>query len=243
MIEQNDPADAQENLQLVETKKEPTKALTIGLEDKYLTSDSLEGRYRLAKAFIAGGMVPKSYNTPEQVFAGLEFARELGLKPLTGLRSIAVINGTPSIFGDLPLALVRRAGLIVSITEYCFDKDYNKISFDNKNLNAPAYGAVCVTKRINNEYTHETTFTLDDAKKAGLLDKSGPWKTYPKRMLQMRARSQNLKDQFSDALFNISIAEYDFNYMPRESGPVKNLISFKGEEIVNTSEVINSTLS
>jgi hypothetical protein len=39
-----------------------------------------------------------------------------------------------------------------------------------------------------------------DAKRAGLWTKAGPWQTYPRRMLQMRARSFALRDAFPDVL-------------------------------------------
>jgi hypothetical protein len=54
---------------------------------------------------------------------------------------------------------------------------------------------------------------MDDAKFAKLLGK-GVWQVYPKRMLQMRARSQNLKDNFPDVLMGSAIAEYDLNIDP-----------------------------
>ncbi len=41
---------------------------------------------------------------------------------------------------------------------------------------------------------------LMDAKRAGLWTKAGPWQTYPRRMLQMRARSFALRDAFPDVL-------------------------------------------
>jgi hypothetical protein len=46
-----------------------------------------------------------------------------------------------------------------------------------------------------------------DAKRAKLFDKDGPWKQYPDRMLQMRARGFALRDAFPDALKGFAIAE------------------------------------
>lgn len=45
------------------------------------------------------------------------------------------------------------------------------------------------------EPEHET-FSMDDAKEAGLLGKAGPWTQYKKRMRQMRARAFALRDVF-----------------------------------------------
>lgn len=250
-----DQADAQAEAeefefqeQEVEPKPKPKKKTDAALptvftaaSDTYLKADTLEGRYRLAKAFIAGGMVPKGYRTPEQVFAGLEYARELQLKPLVGLRNIAVINGSPSIWGDAPLALVRRSKQLEYIQEFLFDKDFEKICFANKNINAEAYGAVCITKRKEDPEAKETWFTMDDAKRAGLLGRDNVWKTYPRRMLQMRARSQNLKDNFSDCLMGIEIAEYDYNYIP-QAGLQERTINRRGEQVIDVAKTMNEKL-
>lgn len=216
--------------------------------DHALSSTTLEGRYRHAQMAISGGMVPKSYKTPEQVLAAFEFARELSLPPMSAIRNIAVINGQPSLWGDLPLTLVRtRSKRFRKIYEFVFDKNYKKICFDNKNLDAQAWGALCRTwdKDDGDDEYYETYFTLEDAKTAGLLGRDNVWKTYPRRMLQMRTRSQNLKDQYGDALFGISITEYDFNTLPqiKDVGPFKNEMAHNGEAIINQADLVNQALA
>ena len=51
------------------------------------------------------------------------------------------------------------------------------------------------------------TFTVGDAIRAGLWKKAGPWTMYPKRMLQMRARSFALRDAFPDVLRGLVATE------------------------------------
>ncbi len=200
--------------EVVEDKAKPRLPAIMANEHKYLEAKDLDSRYRLAQAFHRSGMVPKSYKDAASVFAGMELALELGLKPFTALKNIAVINGNPSLWGDLPLSLCRRSGLLEKITEILLDKDYNEISWRNKNLNAEIYAAVCITRRKGSDTDLETVFTMDDAKRAGLLSKDNVWKTYPRRMIQMRARGGNLKDNFGDVLLGIEIAEYDHNFLP-----------------------------
>jgi hypothetical protein len=48
---------------------------------------------------------------------------------------------------------------------------------------------------------------MEDAKRAGLAGKQGPWQQYPKRMLQMRARAFALRDVFPDVLRGVYVAE------------------------------------
>jgi hypothetical protein len=191
------------------------QAEVIAVDEGGVRPTNVQQMHRMAVAYFKAGMVPKSFKTPEQVFAGMQFAAELGLPMLSGLRQIAIVNGQPSIWGDLPLALVRRTGELEFINETLFTETYDPICFDNKNINAPAWGAMCKLKRRGYDAI-ERVFTIDDAKKAGLLSRDNVWQTYPRRMLQMKARSIALKDVFSDALMGAAIAEYDFNVMPSE---------------------------
>lgn len=51
------------------------------------------------------------------------------------------------------------------------------------------------------------SFSMDDAIKAGLAGKQGPWSQYPKRMRQMRARAFALRDVFPEVLRGMPVAE------------------------------------
>jgi hypothetical protein len=110
------------------------------------------------------------------------------------LQRIAVINGRPSIWGDGAMGLVRASGLC----EYV----YEAIDGDGDHM-----VAVCRVKRKGEKNPIERTFSVADAKKAGLWGKAGTWQQYPKRMLQMRARAFALRDLFADVLGGLYIAE------------------------------------
>ncbi len=75
--------------------------------------------------------------------------------------------------------------------------------------------AICRVKR-RGEDEQLRIFTVDDVKKAGLLGKQGPWTQYPKRMLQMRARSWALRDVFPDVLRGVQIAEEVMDIEPEK---------------------------
>lgn len=172
-----------------------------------LTPRTIESQFRYAAALCKSRMVPKAFDTPEKVLAGLQFAYELGLKPMTALRQIMVLNGTPALFGDLPLSLVRQSGKLRKIREYWYDKNGKELPPMAKP--DELFGAYCEVHRWTEEDPVVRVFTLDDAEKARLLGKEGPWKQYPKRMLQCRARAWALKDAFPDVLSGAAIAEYD----------------------------------
>lgn len=135
-------------------------------------------------------LVPKDFkNKPENCLIAIQWGAELGLKPLQALQNLAIINGRPALWGDAVIALVRSSPLCESITE----------SDDGKT-------ATCKVKRRGEE-EEVRTFSMDDAKAAGLAGKQGPWTQYPKRMRQMRARAFALRDVFPDVLRGMPIAE------------------------------------
>lgn len=181
-----------------------------------LKPKNIDDAYRMAVAFHQSKLLPARFNSPEMIMTAFQFVLELGLKPLTAMRQLAVVNGTPSLFGDLPLSLCYSSGKLEWIKEWLFDKDGKEISIKNANVTAVAFGAACVVKRKGDPEQLESIFTMDDARAAGLL-KSPVWTSYAKRMLRYRARSSALKDKFPDALNGISIAEYDYNVIPTDN--------------------------
>lgn len=151
---------------------------------------SLREAMDYAKMIADSDLAPKDYKgKPGNVLIAIQYGNEIGLKPMQAVQNIAVINGRPSIWGDAMIALVQSNPLCEYITE--------------KFENGVAY--CTVKRRGEEEYTYE--FSMDDAKKAGLAGKAGPWAQYPHRMAQMRARGFALRDKFSDILKGISIRE------------------------------------
>jgi len=124
------------------------------------------------------------------VLVAIQWGMELGLAPMQALQSIAVINGRPSLWGDAVIALCKSHPICEWIRESIEDDT-----------------AVCAAQRRGDPEPVERRFSLDDAKKAGLLGKPGPWTQYPRRMLQMRARSWCLRDAFPDLLRGMAVAE------------------------------------
>lgn len=179
-------------------------ALPTGKGQFSLTPQSLDEALRFADMLSESSIVPKDYQgNPGNVIVAIQWGAELGLPPLQAMQNIAVINGRPSIWGDAVLAIVRASGLLVSITEDLRDD-----------------GATCTVQR-RGEDPVARTFTVEDAKKAGLFGKQGPWQQYPKRMLQMRARGFALRDVFPDVLRGVYIAEEALDLPPeRNMGPV-----------------------
>lgn len=192
-----------------ETRVAPVQSMVRAGKSGALMGLDLDSQWRLATAFFKSRLLPAAFDSVEKVLVGMQFCYELGLMPITGMRQIMIVNGTPSLWGDLPLALVRKSGELEKFEEFFFDKDNKKICFENGNHDVVAAGAVCRMTRKGGE-TVERVFTVEMAKLAGLIDKNKSlWKIYPKRMVQMRTRGWTIKDLFSDVLMGASQMEYD----------------------------------
>ena len=155
-----------------------------------LSPRSLAEAMEFAKIIASSDMVPKDYiNKPGNVLVAVQTGAELGLKPMQSLQGISVINGRPGVWGDAMWALV------ISHPEF---EDVQEDKHDTH---------CTVTLKRRGRSAVVTTFTMEDAKKAGLAGKQGPWQTAPKRMLQMRARAFAARDLFADALKGIKSIE------------------------------------
>ena len=158
-----------------------------------LNPTSLKEAMDMATILSDSTIVPKDFiGKPGNVLIAIQWGQELGLAPLQSMQSIAVINGRPTIWGDAMLALVQGSGRLASIKE--------ELSDDRQE-------ATCTVLRTGHTEPVVRSFSMDDAKKAGLAGKPGPWQQYPKRMLQLRARGFALRDAFADVLRGVMIAE------------------------------------
>ena len=151
---------------------------------------------RFGAMVLASGFAPKGIDRVESVCAAIQMGFEVGLAPMQAVQNIAVINGRPSIYGDAAKALVEASGLCEEFTE----------SFEGKE-GTDGYKAVCEVKRYGRAVPVRQTFSMADAKLAKLVTKDGPWKQYPRRMLQMRARGFAVRDAFPDVLKGLALQE------------------------------------
>jgi hypothetical protein len=155
-----------------------------------LAPQNFEQALTFANYLADSDMVPKDFKgKPGNCLIAMQWGAEVGLQPLQALQNIAVINGRPSLWGDSLIALVRASPAF----EYILEEDDGKM-------------ATCRVKR-RGEPEQARTFSMDDAKAAGLQGKQGPWTQYPKRMRQMRARAFALRDVFPDVLRGMPVAE------------------------------------
>ena len=173
----------------------------IELNGRGLALRTLEDMSRFAEGVIKAGLAPRSLDSREKLIIAMQLGQEIGLSYMISLKSIAVINGTPTIYGDAALGLVRRSGLLEDITE-----EINGSINGNLDNTADDVTAVCTVTRKGEKPTTRM-FSVADAKRAGLWNKRGPWQTHPKRMLQYKARAFALRDTHPDVLMGLHFWE------------------------------------
>ena len=149
--------------------------------------DAMSMSQHLAKSKL----VPDHFrNKPEDVFLAINYGLEIGLGPAASLRAISVIKGTPSLRADAMVGLALSSGH----AEYfrCVESDGQKATYE--------------TKRKGSPQAERKTFTIEDAKTAGLAG-SNTYKSYPKHMLEARAKSWLARDVYPDLLHGIYSTE------------------------------------
>lgn len=152
----------------------PTPAVVSPTVDLDEWAQQMMSAGQIGKALTGTEFVPKSLRKSEPaattaaVAAAVLTGREVGLSPMSALRSIDVIDGTPALRVVALRALVLRAGHDIWVEE-------------STNTRA----IVCGVRRGS---THEqrSMWTMDQAKAANLVNKQN-WQRYPAAMLVARA--------------------------------------------------------
>lgn len=170
---------------------------------------NLKEALKICEYLASSSLVPKQYQgKPADILVCINWGMEVGLKPLQALSNIAVINGTPSMWGSAPLALVRNSPEFEFILEdneafaYARDKINGWSHLQDVNPNDTS---ICVVKR-KDEPPLVREFSKEDVKMAGL---GNVHKNYPKDMRKYRARSRALEASFGDVLKGLRQAELE----------------------------------
>ena len=159
-----------------------------------------------SKFLASSTHIPKDFQgNPNNILVAIQWGYEIGLAPMQALQNIAVINGRPSLWGDSMIAVCKAHPDWRGISETYIEEEDK---------------AVCLVKRNVHGEIEETRseFSYKDAQRANLTNKPGPWKNYPKRMLQLRARGFALRDAFPDAIKGLITAEEAQDY-PEKKEP------------------------
>ncbi len=167
----------------------------------------LDQVFRVATFAVRGQMAPDSllkvkgeWKPFEDAVAACAVAimagAELGLTPMASLRSYAVVNGRPTLWGDGIKAVVRQSGIC----------EFIKAGSDDTK-------GWCSAKRSDTGEELTKEFTWKQAQRAKLDKKPGPWQDFPDQMMERRATFRCLNDLFADILAGIVSAEEAQDYV------------------------------
>ena len=174
------------NLPSTETVRAP-----VAYGDTGVKLRSMEDAFRFATAVYKSGLAPTAYRSAEAVLVVMQTGMELGMSPMQAIRNMwPGPDGRPNEYVESSWARVLASGLVESWTAEC-DGDKATVTIRRKGMAEPIV----------------SVYTMDDAKKAGLVKAGSNWEKYSKRMLLARARGFALKDGFADVLKGLSIAE------------------------------------
>jgi hypothetical protein len=182
------------------------------LEDSLFSKDLAPHYMKLAGQLATSDLVPKSFRgKPQDLFLCWALGYQIGMSPEQAMQCIAIVNGKAVMWGDELLALCMS------------HRDFEDIIETPIIKNDAVIGYNCTVKR-KGKSDKQSIFTLEMAKKAGLLAKGGVWNQYPERMLKLRARGFCLRDAFPDALKGIKSREevedyIDADYSVRDNKP------------------------
>ena len=120
---------------------------------------------------------------------------ELGLSLTASFELIHVIDSKPAISPRGALALILNSPLLENL----------EIKDENDDKGAP--WACTVTMKRKNGFSYTARFTMDDAKRAGLIKAGSGWEKYPANMLRARAIGYCADVVFPDVLGGLKRAD------------------------------------
>lgn len=181
------------------TTTSPGSALALSQQGTSLSLrvQSPDDLQRLARLFAASGLFGRGAN-PDALMAECAIkilaGMEAGFGPFASAAGVSVINGKPGFGANLLAQAIKRHPIY----------DYRVLEKTD---------AICRIKFLaGKEELGVETFTMDMAKRAGLVKSSGPWAAYPEAMLFARCLTAGMRTHCPDALGGVAA------YTPEELG-------------------------
>lgn len=132
----------------------------------------------IAEVFTRSGYF-RDIRDQAQAVTKILYGRELGFSPVVSIQGIHIIEGKPSLSANLLATLIKRSGRY----------DYRIAKWDD---------TICEIEFRQREgkdweVVGLASFSMDDARRAGVVRPGGGWAKYPKAMLFARALSAGMR--------------------------------------------------
>jgi hypothetical protein len=200
-------------------KKEPTQSLALipRTTDEVLT---------VVKMFARSNLIPEffkhSKNPEADLYYTISYGMDMGFSPVQSLRAICIINGKPGLYADAMAAKVMASGLA---------KFFRPVELTPEK-------ATWETCRKREKKVHTQTFTIKEAKDAGIVKPGGNWTKWPQRMCSARAKSFLARDIYSEVLHGVYAVEEleDLPAPPPSSQDFGPVIDAASEVVPDTND-------
>lgn len=198
------------NSQQMTLANKPANLPALGGQAMILRPKTMQEAMQMAEMVAKSTFCPKSFRDrngngiPGDILIVTLQCEQLDITLLQGLYGIAVINGTPKIWGDLGPALIKRSGLC----EYFVD------DWDEQSLTA------VVRIKRKGQPAREFTFSWTDACLAK-LDQKDTYKSYRKDMCTWRAKTRAMRTEFPDVLMGMAFVEDSLGMETIEPEPMR----------------------
>jgi 5'-3' exonuclease len=179
----------------VETSKpkenrETALAISTRQFDLSLQPETISGAFKLASG-LHNSRLYNRFPSPEAITAVILRGREMGLGALTSLDLFHVVEGKPT----------PHAHLIISRAKAHPDCEYFQY------VGGDATIAKYETKNKRNPKPTPHQYTIEEARKAGLIKSGGNWEKRPAEMLRKTAGVQLARIEYPEAIAGLYAAE------------------------------------
>jgi len=161
---------------------------TKGLEPRSYGEAAMAARHMYASRLFS------KYGTPQAVLAVILAGRELGIGVMASLRGFHIIDGKPSMSASLMAALVLRSGKA---------KQFEIIERTNARATIRVW-------RVGEDKPQDVSYSVEDAKLAGLVKPGGGWVKSPADMCVARCKAIGARLKWDDVVGGM--------YTPEELG-------------------------
>ncbi len=147
----------------------------------------------VANALFKSGLFPNVKNS-YGAFAITQYGSELGIGPMTSLQTMAIVSGKICMGAQMMLSLAIKSGVSFKILKD--DNNECQIHF----------------KRGDLEYT--SSFSIAEAKQAGIYRDQSGWTKYPRDMLYWRTVTRGIRRVCPDVITGLYAIEEILDALP-----------------------------
>ena len=144
----------------------------------------------VSEAIHRGGLF-SGFGSPQAVFSIVLAGRELGLGTMASLRGFHLIDGKPCMSSGLLSALVLRSGMA---------KQFSCVKRSNEAATVRAW-------RKGEDEPIDIVYTMEDARRAGLVKPGSGWEKNPADMCVARATAIAARLKWQDVCFGLYTVE------------------------------------